>query len=346
MNFNLASRLNRIRAARLFVKGFALGICTAVGTTCALAAPGETIGSAVTVVNFVTAKLDGDGDRRQLSNGDDVRHQELIEVDANSRSEIELRDRTKLALGPGAKLLLDQFVYDPDISGGAIVMDLIKGTFRFITGIAAKPAYVIRTPAASITVRGTIFDVYVLGDAETWLLLHEGGVEVCIESGKCLLHDQPGKLIRITADRIEKPTRWAKMQKAGVEFDDAFPFVAEPPLIDPDPIFTREDIVSAGVAPPRHPSPPKKYEPEPKPSKPTRAEKPKKSKHVELTRDDEVKVKVRVRKVKKRKHRSDDNYPRRSERRHSRAGKIIKKGAAIGIGIGIGIGVGKLLKKY
>jgi len=68
------------------------------------AAPNDPIGSAVTVVNYVTASLETDGEPRQLASGDDVRQQELIETDADSRSEIELNDRTKLALGPGSRL--------------------------------------------------------------------------------------------------------------------------------------------------------------------------------------------------------------------------------------------------
>jgi hypothetical protein len=79
----------------------------------AVAAPGDAIGSAVTVVNYVTASLENAADERQLASGDDVRQQELIEVDQDSRSEIELNDRTKLALGPGARMLLDKFVYVP-----------------------------------------------------------------------------------------------------------------------------------------------------------------------------------------------------------------------------------------
>ena len=322
------------------------------GATSALAAPGEAIGSAVTVVNYVTAKLETESDSRRLANGDDVRRQELIEVDDKSRSEIELRDRTRLALGPGSRLLLDQFVYDPEISGGAIVMSLVKGTFRFITGIAAKPAYVIRTPAASITVRGTIFDVFIKSENETWLLLLEGGVEVCIESGRCLLHDQPGKLIRITANDIDNPQRWASLSRGNVNFDDAFPFVAEAPLIDPEPIFTREDIVGS-APPPRtyEPKPPKKYEPPPrsKPSKPTRTEKKKydDDDRVEKKKD-RVKVNIDLRPRKKKKRRYDhDDYPRETHRHHrrSRKAEVLKKGAAIGLGIGIGIGVGKLLKR-
>jgi hypothetical protein len=211
-------------------------------SSAASAAPGDNIGSAVTVVNIVTASLDND--KRNLAQGDGVRAQELIAVDNDGRSEIELRDKTKLALGPGAKLLLDKFVYDPDIDGGAIVMNLVRGSFRFITGLAAKPAYVIHVPTASITVRGTIFDVYVKPDNTAWLLLIEGAVEVCTSSGKCLVHDEPGKLIRILPDTVGVPVKWAGLPgKEDAVFDSAFPFVSRAPGVDPNPIFTRDQIV-------------------------------------------------------------------------------------------------------
>lgn len=208
----------------------------------ALAAPGDNIGSAVTVVSIVTASLEND--QRNLSQGDGVRAQELIAVDNEGRSEIELRDKTKLALGPGAKLRLDKFVYDPDLSGGAIVMNLVRGSFRFITGLAAKPAYVIHVPTASITVRGTIFDVYVKPDNTAWLLLIEGAVEVCSSSGKCVVHDEPGKLIRILPDTVGAPVKWAGLPgKEEAVFDSAFPFVSRAPSFDNTPVFTREQIV-------------------------------------------------------------------------------------------------------
>jgi hypothetical protein len=291
----------------------------------ASAAPNDPIGSAVTVVNYVTAKLDTGGDERRLSSGDDVRQQELIETDADSRSEIELNDRTKLALGPGSRLLLDRFVYDPDISGGAIVMNLVKGTFRFITGIAVKPAYVIRTPAASITVRGTIFDVFVQNANEIWLLLIEGGVEVCTESRSCLVHDEPGKLIRIAADNIEKPARWTNLKgKQDISFDSAFPFVVTPPYIDPTPIFTRDEIVLGDDE--------DNYEPQ----RPTKTY-PKKTNN-----DDDY---TPPKKVKKREYREYQRETRHYPERRGRGREILKKGVAVGIGVGIGIGIGKLMRK-
>jgi hypothetical protein len=273
----------------------------------ALAAPGDPIGSAVSVVSLVTAKLEED--QRRLVIGDDVRQQELIEVDAEGRSELILRDDTKLALGPGSRLLLDQFVYDPDVSGGAIILDLVRGTFRFITGVAAKPAYVIRTPNASITVRGTIFDVFVQASGGSWILLIEGAIEVCTATNQCRVHDEPGKLIRIDngKEEIDEPVKWAALSdKDDVPFDTAFPFIAAAPGFDPNPKFTRDDIVDdKGNDGGRKVEKPKKKKAYKKPSK------------------------KKVRKVqKKRKSNNAD-------------AKNIIKGLNVIIGIGAGIGGGK-----
>jgi FecR-like protein len=274
-----------------------------------LAAPGDPIGSAVSVVSLVTAKLEED--QRRLVIGDDVRQQELIEVDADGRSELILRDDTKLALGPGSRLLLDQFVYDPDVSGGAIVLDLVRGTFRFITGVAAKPAYVIRTPTASITVRGTIFDVFVQASGGAWILLIEGAIEVCTESNQCRVHDEAGKLIRIGNDsqKVDEPVKWAALSdKDDVPFDTAFPFIAAAPGFDPNPKFTRDDIVDD-----KGNDGGRKVE-EPKPKKKKVYKKPRKKK---------------VRKAqKKRKSNNAD-------------AKNVIKGLNVIIGIGAGIGGGK-----
>jgi hypothetical protein len=293
-----------------------------LGSAPALAAPGDSIGSAVTVVNLVTAKLEQD--QRELAKGDDVRQQELIEVASDGRSELVLRDKTKLALGPGSRLLLDQFVYDPDISGGAIVLDLARGAFRFITGVAAKPAYVIRTPTASITVRGSIFDIYVQLSGMTWILLIEGAIEVCTEDGKCQLHDEPGKLIRVTSDKVGKPVKWASLSdKDDLPFESAFPFVVESPGVDPDPIFTREDIVLGTF-----PDKPGSGDDDAEPSDNDGGRKADESKDKKKKKAKSTKKKRSKEATRKRRKKSDS------------AGNIIK-GLNITIGIGGGFGGGK-----
>jgi hypothetical protein len=228
---------------RLLPLGGAVLAITGAAILPARAEPASPIGSAVTIVNLVTAKLEED--KHKLVSGDDVHQQELIEADKDGRGEIMLRDNTRLAIGPGSRLLLDRFVYDPDISGGAIVLELARGAFRFITGIAAKPAYVIRTPTASITVRGTVFDVYVEDAGAAWLLLIEGAVEICTANGKCTVADEPGKLVRIGPDKIGKPTKWADLpERRDISFDSTFPFIVTPPEIDNTPHMTRDQVVT------------------------------------------------------------------------------------------------------
>lgn len=211
--------------------------------TCAARAdPGDVIGATVVVVNQVTGEFHRN--LRKLDTGDDVLQEEVIVVGLDSRGELILRDETKLAIGPGARLVLDRFVYDPDRTTGAIVLNLVKGGFRFITGLAAKPLYEIRTPTAAVTVRGTIFDVYIEDSGAIWLLLHEGSIRACNASGKCRNLDDPCRVLRIApGGELDEPGTWNALPTAReVSFETAFPFVVRPPEVDPSPIFTREDI--------------------------------------------------------------------------------------------------------
>ncbi len=212
----------------------------------AAAESGTEIGDARTIVSIV--KADFDKEERELTIGDIVRQDEVIEVSEDGRGEFRLNDDTKLALGPGARMVLDKFVYDSDKKTGSIVLDLTKGAFRFITGVASKPTYLIRTPNASITVRGTIFDVFVLPDDSAWLLLHEGGVEVTSAKNVCHVLDRPGQLIQVdSGGEVSKPLNWKDMPgRDAADFDVAFPFVANtPPQIEPVPPTTRSAVVDA-----------------------------------------------------------------------------------------------------
>ncbi len=218
----------------------------------AFAGSGAEIGDARTIVSLV--KADFDKEERDLEVGDVVRQDEVIEVSNDGRGEFRLNDDTKLALGPGARMVLDRFVYDSDKKSGSIILDLTTGAFRFITGIAAKKSYEIRTPNASITVRGTIFDVYVLPDKSSWLLLHEGAIEVS-SSGKgknvCRVLDRPGQLIRIDGDaNVGDPVNWKDMPgRDAADFDVAFPFVANVPEIEPVPTTSRDGVLEASFPP-------------------------------------------------------------------------------------------------
>jgi hypothetical protein len=232
----------------------ALVCCATLGASSAGAVTGARIGDAVSIVNTVMA--DFDQKSRRLSKGDDVHQDETIDVDNESQGELKLDDETKLALGPGSKLLLDKFVYDSDAKTVSTIHNLTPGAFRYITGIASKPTYVINTPSASITVRGTIFDVFVFQDNTVWVLLHEGALEATGANNICFVLDQPGKLLRVASNgEVSPPLNWSQLPgNNAAPFDAAFPFVINTPQVDPTPLFTREQIIGAAF-PPTPPKP-------------------------------------------------------------------------------------------
>jgi hypothetical protein len=232
-------------AARQLLPLGALTAVLALHAASASAGPGDEIGDARTIISIV--KADFDKQERELTIGDIVRQDEVIEVSEDGKGEFRLNDDTKLALGPGSRMVLDKFVYDSDKKAGSIVLDLTKGAFRFITGVAAKPTYEIRTPNASITVRGTIFDAFVLPDESAWLLLHEGAIEVTSAKNVCHVLDRPGQLIRVDeTGTVGKPVNWKDMPgRDAADFDVAFPFVATTPQIEPLPTTTRDGVIDA-----------------------------------------------------------------------------------------------------
>ena len=177
----------------------------------------------------------------------------------------------------------------------------------------------IRTPTASITVRGTIFDVYVQSADTTWLLLIEGAIEVCTENGKCRVHDEPGKLIRITSGEIDKPVKWTGLSgKQDVAFESAFPFIVSPPERGPAAdLHARPDRA-------RH-----------LPGAPAAT---RQSTTTTMTRTASRRATRRRRRSRRTTTttRARRSAPARTTSRHE--AEIIKKGIGIGIGIGIGSG--------
>jgi hypothetical protein len=131
----------------------------------------------------------------RIAKGDEVVRNELVRTAADSDARFVLRDDTNLSLGPGSTLRLDRTVFD-DPKAGDIAIKLTSGTFRFITGHSDKEAYEIKTPLATLGVRGTILDVQVL-KRRNKVVLVAGAVNVCVP-GKCvdLIHE--GDSVTIT----------------------------------------------------------------------------------------------------------------------------------------------------
>lgn len=211
----------------------------------------EPIGSALAIRNDVTVAAPGaSAPVRPLKKDDPVAQDEVIETGLSSLGELQFKDETKLAIGPGARVVLDKFVYDPSKSNGSIVLNVVKGTFRFVTGLAAKTAYEIKTPTASISVRGTVFDICVRPNGATWVLLIEGSLRMCAPGGSCRVMSEPGKVMRVTPDRkVRAATSWPDLPgKKGATLQTAFPFATLSPSFAPAPQLSGDDILNGRIS--------------------------------------------------------------------------------------------------
>lgn len=201
------------------------------------------IGDTVSVKNEVTVEV-GD-ESRKLAKGNKVFQNEILVTSPTASAEIQLLDKTKLAVGASARIVLDKFIYDPNAAPGSISINLAKGAFRFITGKSPKDAYEIKTPTASMGVRGTVFDVFVADDGETVVLLHEGGVDVCPTPTSCKRHDKVGHIVHVGLNRvISEPLKWSGAILGGIAVTQAFPFVGKKLVIDPVRRLTHSALLS------------------------------------------------------------------------------------------------------
>ena len=96
------------------------------------------------------------GQTRVIGSGAQVFQNEVVTTGTNSSAQLLFRDQSTLTIGADARVVLDQFVYDPQSRSGNIVVNIAEGAFRFVSGNAQSQSYKINTLSATIGVRGTI----------------------------------------------------------------------------------------------------------------------------------------------------------------------------------------------
>lgn len=151
----------------------------AAGASLALAETGTAVGV------DPDALADFQGNVRTLVVGADVSVGETVVTGPSGQVEIIFSDNTKLVVGPGSQLLIEDYLLRNATTADKVAVSALAGTFRFITGKSPKSAYQIKTPTGTIGVRGTAFDFTVVA-ATTSVVLYHGAVRICAKSGKCV----------------------------------------------------------------------------------------------------------------------------------------------------------------
>jgi hypothetical protein len=157
----------------------------------------------------------------------------------NGRIAIEFLDSSVVRLTEHSKIVIDDFVYDPDPNKSKLALNMASGTARFITGRLAgikKENIFIRTPSATIGIRGTDFTTTVdeLGRSLVILLPDamgnaSGEISVTTWSGTEIL-DKPFQATMVSTFESQ-PTKAVVLGNLTLALIDNMLIVNKPPAI-------------------------------------------------------------------------------------------------------------------
>jgi hypothetical protein len=120
------------------------------------------------------ARITRKGDKILTEVNTPVEMRDLIET-LKGRTNIKFIDDTKVSVTEYSKLLIDEFVYNPEKKTGKLSLKAALGTIRYSSGKIAQNSgknVKIKSPTASVSVRGTDFTMNVQEDgASSFLLL-------------------------------------------------------------------------------------------------------------------------------------------------------------------------------
>lgn len=136
---------------------------------------------------LAVGKVEANNDNkiRKLKRRAPVYSQEIVTTGGKARAQIRMSDGGLIALKANSTLAIADYQYSEETGQGSVVMELVKGGLRSVTGnIKAKSGdYQLKTPVGSIGIRGTHYEVEVVGE-EMFVAVWDGAIDVKVEVGE------------------------------------------------------------------------------------------------------------------------------------------------------------------
>ena len=109
---------------------------------------------------------------------------------AGKGKQILFRDNTSVKVGTDTSVTVRRANYDTASGKENIVIEVTKGAFRYVTGDATG-SHTVKTPQATVGVRGTVIEGFVDSRGYEVFALVEGAFDVCTRLG-CRSLIRPG----------------------------------------------------------------------------------------------------------------------------------------------------------
>ena len=83
---------------------------------------------------------------------------DVITTGATGQVQLLFQDETKIAIGANSQLVIESILFNSSGTASDFTVNAVQGAFRFFSGKSEKSTYAIRTPKATMGIRGTVFD--------------------------------------------------------------------------------------------------------------------------------------------------------------------------------------------
>ncbi|HET9716229.1 MAG TPA: FecR family protein [Pseudolabrys sp.] len=117
--------------------------------------------------------------------GDPIYLGDVVATGSDGRVGITFLDGTAFDLSSNARMVMNEYVYDPNSQSNSTLLSLTKGTFTFVAGKIAKSGDMkVNTPVATMGIRGTTPRVEISDDGSVkFSTLIEDGKDRILRGG-------------------------------------------------------------------------------------------------------------------------------------------------------------------
>lgn len=147
-------------------KNFFVGLIASLVLLMAGNAAYANVAGHVQFVNGAVQMTDPAGQTRSVQKGDTVNEGDTLTSARNASAQIRMQDGGMVAMRPDTRLKFDRFIFSGKQDGTEqSFFSLFKGGFRAVTGLIGqinKPSYRITTPVATIGIRGTDHETFMV----------------------------------------------------------------------------------------------------------------------------------------------------------------------------------------
>jgi ferric-dicitrate binding protein FerR (iron transport regulator) len=185
--------------------------------------------------------IGSDQTTRSLQRGTAFYQEDTLVTGGDSQAKLRFTDGTLITLNPNSRIRVDSYHYQAGGgSNNSYIVSLTTGGFRTVSGAIAKEdsqAYQVRTPVATIAIRGTDYSVAFNRGAGLVTAVWSGVIALTNDSGTLLIGEQqkfhyaqikslyavpegltqmPKTLINSAAGKISTPTTPPQEETAGL----------------------------------------------------------------------------------------------------------------------------------